>query len=59
MTGRHPEVRLDLDRIRDEAEQVACPYCQQPAGQTCRNTATGEPLRLLPAHRDRLKGVDI
>lgn len=54
-----PAPHLDLARIRDEAEQIACPYCGVQAGQTCRNTATGQPLQQLPAHRDRLKGVSL
>jgi hypothetical protein len=36
------------------AELHQCPYCRQPAGQTCRNDTTGEPLDRQPAHAARL-----
>jgi hypothetical protein len=39
---------------RAQAERVPCPYCHAPAGQTCRNTTTGEPLDRMPAHPARL-----
>jgi len=39
---------------RAQAQQVPCPYCHQPAGQTCRNTTTDLPLDRAPAHAARL-----
>lgn len=39
---------------RDRAETVACRDCQQPAGATCVNLRTGEPLSRLPAHAHRI-----
>ncbi|WP_031470380.1 zinc finger domain-containing protein [Sciscionella sediminilitoris] len=37
-----------------EAEQYPCPRCGAPAGTTCRNTITGNPLR-GPAHWQRIQ----
>jgi hypothetical protein len=43
---------------RARAEQVACPWCQQSPGQTCRNSVTGQLLKKVPAHWQRLYAVD-
>jgi hypothetical protein len=53
---RHPSQYLLHRRARVEARP--CPPaprgCGQPAGETCRNLRTGEPLRWQAAHSVRL-----
>jgi len=39
---------------RQLAELHLCPYCDAPAGVTCSNTTTGDPLDRQPAHAARL-----
>lgn len=39
------------------AERHPCPYCDQPAGQTCTNPTTGEPLGHQPAHAARIAAI--
>lgn len=42
---------------RTQAERVPCPHCEVPAGQTCRNDTTGEPLNHQPAHVARINAA--
>jgi hypothetical protein len=44
-------------RHRERANRAPCGYCRQPAGQTCRNTTTGEPLDKQIAHAARLNAT--
>lgn len=43
---------------RHEAEQEPCAYCARPAGQTCVDPRTGQPLSRQTAHLARLKALD-
>ena len=47
--------RLEWLQERATAETMPCEACSQPAGETCRNLATGEPLQRLPAHGARIR----
>lgn len=43
------EAALELDHARLEAETVACPECEAPVGERCRNVNDGGPLMKAPA----------
>jgi hypothetical protein len=47
--------RAEWLQERATAETVACPTCEAPPGETCRNVHTGSPLAGLPAHFTRLQ----
>lgn len=40
------------------AETVACPWCHAQPGETCVNSLTGEVMRRVPAHWQRLYAVE-
>lgn len=56
-------MNLDDRRDQEQALDVACPErprgCGSPAGELCRNLATGQPLRHLPAHLSRLRAAGV
>jgi hypothetical protein len=56
-------VNLTDQADRDRAETVPCPDrprgCAMPAGTTCRNLTTGEPLEHQPAHFARLRAAGV
>lgn len=54
---RRREAGLELDHVRQEAEQVACPECEAVAGERCRNVHDGQPIEKQPAHWRRLKAA--
>lgn len=57
MTG-WAEQQRDADAAwrfeRAQAEQVQCPWCHKPAGETCWNSVTDAPLEKVPAHWQRM-----
>lgn len=54
---RDAAARVEFVTIRTSAEAVPCPEpgCAAPAGTTCTNLLTGDPLGYLPAHDKRIK----
>lgn len=55
LTRRRAEIAdLEWRMERHQAEQVACPRCEAPPGQTCRNPITGDELNGPPAHFQRI-----
>lgn len=43
---------------RANAEQVTCPWCLAEPGVTCVNSVTGEQMRKVPAHWQRLHAAE-
>lgn len=43
---------------RDRAQQVPCPWCRAEVGAPCINSITGEEMRKVPAHWQRLYAVE-
>lgn len=52
------EAALWRDYERQQAERVACPECEAPVGERCRNVGDGLPLEKFPAHWRRIKASD-
>lgn len=56
---RDAAAMVDFVAIRSAAEQVICPICFAPIGETCMNIsqteARGWPLVKVPAHDKRIK----
>lgn len=42
---------LELDYLRAEAATVACPECEAPVDEPCRNAKYGGSLAKLPHHQ--------
>lgn len=55
---RQREAGLELDNERLEAQKVACPECQAPVGERCRNVHDGQPLVKFPAHWRRIRAAE-
>lgn len=64
MSARYPQ--RDLTRLdalanwfmeHEDALTIACPRCEAPTGQPCRNPLTGKPIR-APAHWQRIHDAD-
>lgn len=53
---RRRDAQAMFDNERMEAEAVDCPFCGQPRGRTCLNSANGRTLT-MPAHADRIKAA--
>jgi hypothetical protein len=49
---------LELDHARQEAQKVACPECQAPVGERCRNVHDGAPIEKQPAHWRRIRAAE-
>lgn len=49
---------IQFRTTRSHAEQYPCPYCHAKPGETCRNSANGEPVVYQPAHLARLRARD-
>lgn len=56
---RHELANLDWLIDREHAQTVPCRDCGQPAGHTCINLRTGQPLDRLPAHSTRIHDADL